>query len=114
MKLKLSIAILFASEALVACGDKESTTEPTVSSNQPEVTAPVEGNSNIPQACIDYFDTVERFIAQYPDVGASYQAAIDQTKSQIESAADADKATFESTCQTALETFESQIANMPQ
>ena len=114
MKLKLSIAALFASVALVACGDGGPSTDSTVSSNEPEVVAPIESNSNIPQTCIEYFDTVERFVAQYPDLGASYQAAIDQTKTQIENAADADRAAFESTCQTALETFESQTANMPQ
>lgn len=114
MKLKLSIAALFASVALVACGDSESTTDSTASLSEPGVVAPVEGNSNIPQTCVDYFDTVERFVAQYPDLGASYQTAIDQTKEQIENATDADKSAFESTCQTALDSFESQIANMPQ
>lgn len=115
MKLKLSIiAALFASVALVACGDSESTTDSAVSLNESEVVAPAESNSNIPQTCADYFDTVERFVAQYPDLGASYQAAIEQTKAQIESAADADKSAFESTCQTALDSFESQISSMPQ
>lgn len=114
MKLKLSIAALFASVALVACGDSGSSTDSAVSSNEADAVAPAEGNSNIPQTCVDYFDTVEAFVAQYPDIGASYQTAIDQTKAQIESAADAEKAAFESTCQTALDAFESQTANMPQ
>ena len=114
MKLKLSIAALFASVALVACGDSGSSTDSAVSSNEPEAVAPAAGNSNIPQTCVDYFDTVESFVAQYPEVGAAYQDAIDQTKAQIESAADSERAAFESTCQTALDAFKSQTANMPQ
>lgn len=114
MKLKLSIAALFASVALVACGDSGSSTDANVASNESVTAAPAVGNSNIPQTCVDYFETVESFVAQYPDVGAAYQSAIDHTKAQIESAEDAEMVTYESTCQAALDEFNSQIANMPQ
>ena len=119
MKLKLSIAALLASVALVACGDSDSTTEPSASSTDAAVTTPDEtvaqtSSSGFPASCVEYFETVEGFIAQYPDLGASYQAAIDQTKGQIESAEDSAKLAFESTCQTALDAFKSQTATMPQ
>lgn len=123
MNLKTAFAVLFASMTLVACGESESGEDLVASSVESEISAKSESKvlsegsiattSELPPVCLEYFETVERFAAQYPDLGASYQGAMEDIKMQIESV-DGDVVGFESTCQDALDAFTSSITNMPQ
>ena len=123
MNLKTAFAVLFASMVLVACGESEPGDDLVASSVESEISAKSESKndknaiiataSELPPICAEYFETVERFAAQYPDLGASYQGAMEEIKMQIESV-DGNAAAFESTCRDALDAFSSSIASMPQ
>lgn len=119
MKLKVSIVALLASIALIACSDEDASST-TLSTDEADATMVEETTftdetvSMVPPVCVEYFDAVERFASQYPDLGASYKETMKETKEQIENAPDADKAAFELKCQAALDSLESHKANLPQ
>lgn len=119
MRLNLLIATLFASVVLVACGDGDSPKKPTKSTNGADdantavLITEVPSDIDIPASCAEYFATVERFIAQYPELNESYKEGMLTTKQQLDEAADDAKAAFDETCQSALDDFKHSISNLP-
>ncbi|MDO5666523.1 MAG: DUF5339 family protein [Alcaligenaceae bacterium] len=123
MKLNLLIASVFASVALVACGDSGSSNNATTSSDAPAPTVESTNSSNavvsttaseIPPICAEYFAAIDEFVAKYPEIGNTYQEAVATTKKQIEDAAAADKDSFAAGCQASYDAFKEAVASMPQ
>lgn len=123
MKLNLLIASVFASVALVACGDSGSSDNSTASTSAPapavEPTTPTDNvasttAADIPPICAEYFAAIDEFVAKYPEIGNTYQEAVATTKQQIADAAAADKDSFAAGCQASYDAFKEAVANMPQ